>query len=65
MRRRRLTFPLLTGKCFTPAVTRLGYLAQVDEVAAEVSGDLMRRPAVAREFTPEHKARAIEVRSGR
>ncbi|MCX5441122.1 MULTISPECIES: DUF6192 family protein [unclassified Streptomyces] len=56
---------MLTGKCFTPAVTRLGYLAQVDEVAAEVSGDLMRRPAVAREFTPEHKARAIEVRSGR
>jgi hypothetical protein len=35
-----------------------------DTVAAEVSGDLMRRPAVASKFS-EHKAPVVEVGPGR
>ncbi|MFJ9683918.1 DUF6192 family protein [Streptomyces sp. NPDC101194] len=38
--------------------------ALVGEVAAEVSGDLMRRPAVASTFTSEHKVRVVELGPG-
>ncbi|MFC9615440.1 hypothetical protein [Streptomyces sp. NPDC056938] len=34
-------------------------------VAAEVSGDLMQRPAVAGKFTSRHKAPVVEVGPGR
>ncbi|MFE6159263.1 DUF6192 family protein [Streptomyces sp. NPDC056486] len=36
-------------------------LAQDDEVAAEVSGDLLRRPAVESRFTSQDKVRVVEV----
>jgi hypothetical protein len=36
-----------------------------DTAAAEASGDLMRRPAVASKFASEHKVPVVEVGPGR
>ncbi|MFI1677352.1 DUF6192 family protein [Streptomyces sp. NPDC020607] len=41
-------------------ISAIHSLAQDDEVAAQVSGDLLRRPTVAGKFTSENKARVVE-----
>ncbi|MEU5902483.1 DUF6192 family protein [Streptomyces venezuelae] len=41
-------------------ISAIHFLAQDDEVAAQVSGDLLRRPTVVGKFTSENKARVVE-----
>ncbi|SCF61681.1 hypothetical protein GA0115254_107917 [Streptomyces sp. Ncost-T10-10d] len=45
-------------------VSAIHALAQADQVAAEVSGDLMWRPAVASRFTSVGKVQVVEPGPG-
>ncbi|MFE7399407.1 DUF6192 family protein [Streptomyces sp. NPDC057557] len=45
-------------------VSAIHALAQADEVVAEVSGDLMRRLAVASRFTSVDKVQVVELEPG-